>query len=641
MAAKDASPSTGVKNVAAARRVNKLLEVVADQALRDSLDYVDDMYAGAATPRTNLRSDLDARLAALHDDFIERFAAVDAAFDSVSTNINSLANSAESAQRELRAVSASSRSLLATADLLNAELEDAKRRESQVAEFMQQFQLSREETDALREDVNPRFIAVLRKVQHIHASCRQIMMADQQQAAIEIQEAMYLTQLSAVERLTKHLRLTVGDAFSADSPEVTDFLVSAVATLRPHPAQWIKVMQDVAKVRRTAVLRRFLNVLSPAALATSGRGRSSSTDVVRLAGDLCAWVHQAIAEDSDALTPFFVGADNSAMTKTDVLDQIFEGICRQLKQAVEQALQECGCIGPNQNRERVDGGPVLVLFKLESVLNFYLGTTEALLGQSAALSETMREMRLDALRNFFELLQAITQRCHVAASHAVSSDLALPSEPTALLRLLKAMMDHLQASFVPHQQREADFAAVLGAVVDPLCSLADAATLPHSVAADQQDAARDVLRINVLCSVMSVVLPYDFTTAKQAKLSAQLEDVIAAFTTKTAEALRRRLGIQDKLDHFEAGSAPSLDALQETLQGFYAYVYNMGALTIPQLDAVQALRMRDRIRIEVTSNVCDSYERLHTAIAAQLGDAAKQVLFHTPEQIRVLLDVAS
>jgi hypothetical protein len=649
-----------------ARKVNKLLEVTADESLKQAIAFLDDIYGGgaggekAAPPRSStLRHDLDTRLQQLHADFLHQFAAVDARYRQVCTGVDTLAHECSAARAELSAVKASSLGLMDAAETLQAEYEEIKQREEQVHRFMEQFQLTRDETDVLRDpDVTPRFVAVLDKVQRIHASCRSMVLPEQQQAAIEIQEAMYLAQVSGVEKLARHITHVVGDVFSADSPDVSDFLVQALACLRAHPGPWEKAMQEIARVRRTTVVRRFLNLTSSSALAsaaTSSVGssrnlrRAAAVDVLRLAGDLCAWLHQAVAEDTDMLTPLFdtrggPGASDSSATmlsKVDVLDQIFEGVCRHLRDKIHNALSEAGCTSVAVT-ERVDLDALLVLFKLEGLLGFYLTTTEALLGQHAALSECLRGLRLDALRVFLEGLQAAMRKIAHTAT-VIPVDLAVPSEVHGILRMLRLMMEHLQASFVPHQQREVDFAPVLGAVVDPIVALADTAQLPATLPTDQRENARDVHKVNCLCAILTAVLPFDFATARQAKLTASMEQVLVGFSQRNAAALRTKFGLDARYKEMtDTGGGSDFDerALRDTASGFFTYIYNVEGLTVPQLAQLQALRIRDRLRVDITSAVCDAYERLYNATAARVTpEMLKEVLYHSPPQLRVLLDV--
>mmetsp|Transcript_51694 Transcript_51694/g.159310 ORF Transcript_51694/g.159310 Transcript_51694/m.159310 type:complete len:442 (-) Transcript_51694:30-1355(-) len=427
-----------------------------------------------------------------------------------------------------------------------------------------------------------------------------------------------------------------------------------MSCLKSHAGPWEKAMMEIARVRKTTVLRRFLSRVAStqntsgsggAAGSRGARGRrqAAAADVVRLASDLCAWLHQAVAEETDTLTPLFDADDAGtlvAVSKADLLDQIFDGVCRHLRDRLQQGLADAGC-SATALQERADPEAVLTLFKLEGLLGFYLGTTETLLGQHAALSECLRSLRLDALRVFFESLQLSVKKTASVAT-VIAADLGVAPEVQALLRLLKDMMEHLQASFVPHQQREADFAPVLGAVVDPIVSLADTAELPGTAMAEQHDNARCVHKVNTICSVLSVILPFDFAAAKRTKLTTALEGMLVKFTSRNAEQLLSKFGITARISELAAeGTAVDVRALKETATSLFAYVYNVEALSVPFLDRVEVLRIRDRVRADIARAVCDAYERLYNAAAERIGDAEqhKEVFYHPPEQLRSLLDI--
>jgi hypothetical protein len=653
MATSSSAPST--KTV---RKVNKLLEITADESMRQALEYLDQAYADASPPRSSkLRGDLDSRVLALHAEFQRQFAAVDAQYREVCAVTDHLAKECGTARSELQAVASSSRDLMAVSEMLQAEYDVIRDREEQVTRFMQQFQLTSDETDVLKEDVGPRFIAVLEKVQQIHAACKSMVLPEQQQAAIEIQEAMYLAQVAGIDKLGRHVTHLIGDIFSAESPEMSAFFVSAVGCLRSHPGPWEKALHEIARVRRTTVVRMFLNACTAThwahretSSARNVRGRKPAVDVLRVAGDLCAWLHQAIAEDSDLLSPLFSAmpvdvAVATPVTKVDLLDQIFEGVSRHLTDKIQQALAEAGGT-PEVLAERVDLQVLLLLFKLEGLLGFYLGTTETLLGQHASLTESLRNLRLDTLRIFLEALQ-ITMRKLSNVVTVVPTDLSVPPDIQNILRALKSMMEHMQTSFIPHQQREVEFAPVLGAIVDPVMALAESAQLPATLPVDQHTNARDVHRVNTIVAILATILPYDFASLRQNKLAVTMEKVLAVFAERNVAALRTKFGLDARLAELKAadGGTPAdsdvvVESVRSTVSAFFAYIYNLEALGVPLLEHLSSLRIRDRLRVDITSGVCDTYAALYDASQVAMGlEKTRELLYHTPSQLRVLLDV--
>jgi hypothetical protein len=428
----------------------------------------------------------------------------------------------------------------------------------------------------------------------------------------------------------------------------------------------VKVVQEIGRVRKATVLRKFLSMLQTGANSGAGaggrhhhhgaRGGAPSGDVVKFAGNVLGWLHQCIANESDALAPLFEDAVSCELTRADVLDQVFEGVCRHLRQRIEAALAEQNAVAPGRGAAAAHNAvpsdaAIVGLFRLEGILGFYGDTTEGLLGPSAALTLATKDLRLDVMRQFFEALQAAMRQLSAQCGSA-PADLATPAPVAHVLQLLRAMLDSVQQSFVPHDARESEFSAVLGAIADPIVAMTSSTdvSLARGVEAahDEGDAkhaakvaaARCVFRINVYCSLLATMLAFDFTAGKQQKLTSLLEAEVAAFVDANSAAIAASCGFEERLAALEAGEATAA-ALGETMQGFYAYVYNAGALPIPLLECVQVLRIRERCGGDVTRRVCDRYAALVAAVEARYSEAeAKEIVYHAPQQMRVLLDVA-
>jgi hypothetical protein len=195
------------------------------------------------------------------------------------------------------------------------------------------------------------------------------------------------------------------------------------------------------------------------------------------------------------------------------------------------------------------------------------------------------------------------------------------------------------SSFVPHHQREADFAPVLGAVVDPIVSLADTAELPGTAMQEQHENARCVHKVNTICAVLAVVLPYDFAAAKQAKLTAALESILVGFTKRNAELLLAKFGITARITELTAGDADHR-ALRDTVTSFFAYVHNLESFSVAFLDRIEVLRIRERVGADIARSVCDAYGRLYDLASEKLAeDVRGEIFYHSPAQLRALLDV--
>lgn len=243
------------------RKVNKLLDVTIDESLRNALSYVDTMglRTNDAAAKRQLKPTLEKHLLQLHQQFVTELAAVQRGFEDLSGCVKELTDATAEAQDAVRIAKADAGALASSVALLRAELDEVKEKERHVAKFINEYQLTPEELAVLRADaVTPRFIQVLNRARAIHQQCRDLLSVEHQQAAVEVMESLYLVQMAAHEKLVKHLMTAASEVLAADTlPEINGFFLSAVDALRDRPAQRMKVLHEIARVRRGAVVRRF------------------------------------------------------------------------------------------------------------------------------------------------------------------------------------------------------------------------------------------------------------------------------------------------------------------------------------------------------------------------------------------------
>ncbi|CUI14456.1 Hypothetical protein, putative [Bodo saltans] len=317
------------RSVAISRKVNRLLDVTVNDQFWQILQYVSDqcpeatVTSGAVVPTTGtsssassqqsrsatnkpIKAALEDRVLALHQTYLERFSTLNNAYQHVSSVIHRMSETSAAMEAAVAERRAESEELVSSVGILRAELDEIHQKEAQIKRFMEQYSLTQDETSLLRTgDINTTFLDTLNKVRTIHSSCRDLLASNHQQAAVEIMESMYLLQVTAVERLVKHLLNTVSEVMAHDLPDVTDVLIGSLRAIEDRPAQWSKVMFEVSRVRKTAVLRRFYDLLTKGSARTGRPLETVSGDVVRFFGDLFAWLHQCIAEESDLLDTLY------------------------------------------------------------------------------------------------------------------------------------------------------------------------------------------------------------------------------------------------------------------------------------------------------------------------------------------------
>ena len=629
------------KNVTVVRKVNKLLDITVDESLNSSLRELDasgyPSDENSAKHRKQLRLSLEQRVMKLHEKFLEQFSVVREAYRSVAEEIETVSNCCDALDSALSQGRDERNTVLSTVGVLQEELKEAKESEHKVRQFMEQYQLTPEEQAALRGEVSPQFVAALLKTKQIHDSCRGMLSVEHQQAAVEVMETMYLTQVSAAEKLTRHLVPLTSEVLCQDVPHVTQFYVDAVQAIQDKPAQWAKVMHEVSRVRRVAVLRRFYDVAS-----NNGLESRHPHEAPRFLSNVLAWLHQCVAEEDDVLSVFFPvdppKQDAEELSKGAILDQIFEGLCKHLGDKIENTI---AALGPQATRSSLffadsTSSALTTLYRMEGLLRLYWEITGRLLGERASLTSLLNAKRLNTLRVFYDTLKDFAAR--MLTTNAVPSDFSVPPSFHDAMNTMKAMMDTLQSSTVPHSEREAEFAPVLGAVVDPLPAgierifAAEGAGFPNG--------ARQIFTINLLACVRSTLAPYSFTAGKQRRLDEQVSEEIGHFVDTATHSLLRRLGLEEHAAAIEAGASVNPLALANTLHSFYSSVFNVGSLSIPLLENIQSFQLRESARSRITLSVCRAYDIIYATATADPAVAADETIAkNTPSQVKVVLEV--
>lgn len=634
----------GAKSVAISRKVSRLLDSSVNEQFGQLLQYVDESCpevvasigaqnkgssSSAPAPAKSTKLVFEDRVLQMHQKFLRDFQCLRDAYRSVADEVDQLDHISKSMEQSLQEHRAEASELLASVGVLRVEMDEVRKKELQVKRFMEQYSLTQDETATIRGgEVNTAYLEVLSKVRTIHRSCKDLLAVNHQQAAVEIMESMYILHVTAVDRIVKYLLTATSEIMAHDIPDVTDVYVGCVRAVQDRPAQWGKVMHEVARVRKTAVLRRYYDLLTKGNARTGRPLEALANDVARFFGDLLAWLHQCLAEEGDLLDSLFVGAPLSspttsnegdasgfgAVTKRELMDIIFESLCKHIKSRLETALE--------QRRTQALSSPhtvIIAFFQLESILSFFTTKTTEILGAHAALTTLMTNARLEVLRTFFDMLRHATQKLLQSRPR----DVGVPHDVQELLRMLKAMMTHMDQSLVTHADREAEFAPVLGAIADPILALAQHAEL--------DEAKKSILKLNLLGALQGAMVGFSFAATKQAKVGELLQSECASFVEGTSAKLLSTFG----LDERARDGAPELT--WGRLQQFFTYTATAGYLTIPFIDMVNSVRMRETIVASVTERVCAAYEGIFAAAPPLEGIDAAAL---EPRKLRVLLDAA-
>ncbi|CAM38380.1 conserved hypothetical protein [Leishmania braziliensis MHOM/BR/75/M2904] len=459
--------SAPAKSNATQRKVAKLLDISTSSEIKDLASYVDSILPGyfyslgdndkqepssaevvittshsspsalsstassnsnnsnKAITSTALRSALDHRTINVHKSFLHEFTAVYQSYQRVAALVNELQSKCSSLENTLNTTtgdpSREVEDFFYQIQAYQAELQLVQTHDKEVDEFRKQHHFGAAEQQVLEDGpVDMTFLNVLERARQVHRRSSELMHSQEyHQGAVAVMEATYGAIARATEKIARHLLSTTasGDrstatlaaggvgSIAADMPEVTGFQLRCVRLLyEESPTLHEKFLDEVARMRRASVLRRYFHLLTtgsantstglyqsggqPSACDDGGESRHGSDEAGRGArpleaelnnptyffSSLCAWLHQTIVEEQDFLQSFFVGderevgvggrrshsttaalssslpqaggdaarAAHDAARQQALLDSVFGGVCKHIRAALDNVLERLG-----------------------------------------------------------------------------------------------------------------------------------------------------------------------------------------------------------------------------------------------------------------------------------------------------------
>jgi hypothetical protein len=445
--------------------------------------------------RRQLRSTIENEGVRINEDFLGAAERVIVALDLVQADLDAVARCCEAMTASVADSKAATADMMLETDRLAGALATSETRSQLVGTFLQRYQLSPAEAEALRaEDVTDAFFSALGHVRAIHGNCRALLRTHHQRAGLELLDAMGALQEGAYERLCRWVQAQCRGLAELDAPEVNPLLQRAAAALRERTVLYKYCAEEVAAARHAALFQRFIRALT--------RGprpiEMHAPDPWRYVNDMMAWVHASLASEREFLAALFGGEEaagggggagagageearpggrddeapagaageegGGAPSVAQLLDSVFESICRPLRVRIEQVL--------------MSSPPPLLCFRLAQLLAFYVATADGMLGPASQLSDSLRACRAMATRALTEQLK---QRGDKAARHPPPPPpgLAPPSAIEEGARLMADLVASYEASLGARAGGSAapddvaDFDAVLAAVAAPLAAAAE------------------------------------------------------------------------------------------------------------------------------------------------------------------------
>jgi hypothetical protein len=229
------------------------------------------------------------------------------ALDAADADAAAVADAVDAARAALAAGRSASAAAAADARSAAAGAASVDRRRGLVATFLEQYQLTPAESDALAAGpaaAAPPFFAALRRARQVRANCRSLLRGAHQRAGLDLMDAMSSLVEGGYERLCRWVAGECAGAAAASGASTPGpALRAAFAALADRPSLLEYALDEWTTARAGGLFQRFLVALTRGAdgappLEDRAPPRG---DAVRYATDVLAWTHAAAAGEADAV----------------------------------------------------------------------------------------------------------------------------------------------------------------------------------------------------------------------------------------------------------------------------------------------------------------------------------------------------
>eukprot|EP01102_Stenamoeba_stenopodia_P015701 TRINITY_DN5379_c0_g1_i1.p1 TRINITY_DN5379_c0_g1~~TRINITY_DN5379_c0_g1_i1.p1 ORF type:complete len:699 (+),score=129.08 TRINITY_DN5379_c0_g1_i1:47-2098(+) len=682
-------------NSALSGKINKVLETRVDQTeLLSAAKYVSGFYSkNSLSARRNLRGDIEKHTVSINHQFLSALEQVQNQLTEVERQVSSMRSCCDNMSDRLKNTRAVAGKIIARAQKLQEESEHLQRREEMVTSFLNIFHLTPEETNALyATQLDEHFFHSLKRVQQIHGDCK-ILLRTQHRAGLEIMDLMTIHEQAAYNRLYRWIQAQCKE-LDLETPEPNPVLKAAIAALRERPVLFNSCLEEIESARCKAIVKGFLDALTKGSVKPSAHSSFGSQqrpielhahDSVRYVGDMLAWIHQAVASESELISsllsiPLPSHRQSSQMAIeplkkrrdekggevhdiTQVLDKCFEGVCRPFKLRFDQVLE----LHQSANE-------VFVVYKLVNLVDFYHRTINKIMNENSSLSKSLLASKNDSLKRFYDLLKDQADMLQ-RAPPTPPGDLSPPGVLQEILGQLVEVMSTFNHSLVPVDQREAEFRPVLIAVIDPLlqmCTLSATHTLLNA-----GDVA--VYMINCLSLMQATLIPYSFASSRVERLAAQIDAHTDSLVDEEVTILLANCSLADKIKTIQEEESSSLEdsvsrrplstipgldskSLSDSVHLFESLLFDMAQNnSLPLCDKIINTRLRSTARSNVLKNLAIAYSSLYEAVnnpfngyppsnsssnsnssvsSVVVGNPQQPILRYQPQQIQTILGVS-
>eukprot|EP01120_Amphizonella_sp_Union-15-10_P009033 TRINITY_DN3346_c0_g1_i2.p1 TRINITY_DN3346_c0_g1~~TRINITY_DN3346_c0_g1_i2.p1 ORF type:complete len:354 (-),score=68.06 TRINITY_DN3346_c0_g1_i2:81-1142(-) len=349
---------------------------------------------------------------------------------------------------------------------------------------------------------------------------------------------------------------------------------------------------------------------------------------------MAAYIHQQLAEEiglaNDILSGWNKESQDYQSTRRELLNTAMKDTVNPFKIRLNGVLRE--------------NPPVVLLYQLSNVLDFYGRRFMELVGSESDLTISFFECKRETMQAFFASLEKQSEGLK-RTPPIPPSDLTPPHEVHENVNKLTEIISIFDSSLVPIKERETEFTVILSAILDPI----EQACLSSATKLGKME--QSVYMINCLSTVQSTLEKYDFVTSRLKTLNETIQIYITQVIDLEVSSILKDCGLSQMLSllkfHESQASKVSLSgkpgmsssSIGQCTRAFEAYLLDLGTLSMPLVEHILVHGHRSEARRGILSRVASAYAALFEAVNNPMnGYENPESLFrYKPDQVRTIL----
>ncbi|KAJ3411549.1 Golgi transport complex subunit 6 [Chytridiales sp. JEL 0842] len=641
-------------------KLHKILNTsIDDQASLEALTVLSTFYTtNNASNRRALRGEMESRTMAYNRKFLDSFDIVNQQMKAVEQQVMEINECCAEMQRKLNTAQNDTATLIKQTEELKFKSAKMTVREGLASTFINRFLPSDLELQILSGqtgEIGDEFLAALNRLHEISEDCKALLITENQRAGLEIMETVSGYQEKAYDRLFRWVQAEC-NGLNREVPEITPSIRNGVAALKRRPALLQAIIENIAQVRQSALVRGFLDALTKGGPDGVPRPiEMLAHDPLRYVGDMLAWIHQASVVERELIESLFGSFQQDGHSHIKVLRQSpttlngedrYDGV--PLSQIMDKVMDKIS----RPLRVRIDevltsNHSVTTLYKVASLVQFYWKTIDAVVGTNTRFGQVLGEISNAAFHNFFEAIRSHVAQPITSSQKPKGDLLPLPAVKDAMLQMKEILASHESRPISePENDSEGVYARVLSATLDPLLEMysSNSAGLPPFENA--------LYTLNSLTLIGSTVAVHSnpLTTAYLQRMEQQMDAQVQVLIDDQYQQTLAQSGLLPLITAIDANSGkvplsrvPELEAksIKTVLANLDVFLCNAGFDAASRISRLTSTKIVARVLKGAFKMFLGAYAKLYDAVMdpANRYEFPATVMGRSVEEIETLLEV--